>query len=311
MKPIIQEEIEQIKAQKAEGTYVDLITLGKRIKERRFTVKDIGANYRWIDHWYSEGLLLNSYEKGKWRKFNLIEFVWLKIIIKIRDFNISLKTVKSVKDILDSDFTGDDLSKTPGYNSMEIIPQIGPSDKLQIVQKILKEEKVQKEIKETHFNLFEVIIMDILTLGSWYSILIDPDGVIIPIKHSYLELFSDIPEFKNLICKSFVSISITEILRDYIIEKDIDLNNKRRLAVLTEQESIVLETIRRDDLKSVIIKFDNNKKMNLLEEVKEEKIDKAARLLELIMTNGYQDITIKTQNGNIVYCENKKKKIIR
>ena len=79
------------------------------------------------------------------------------------------------------------------------------------------------------------------------------------------------------------------------------------LALLTGEETIVLNTIRQDDLKSVIIKFDNDKKISLLEEVKEKKINKAAKLAELVMAKGYQDITIKTQDGNIVYCENKKK----
>ena len=70
---------------------------------------------------------------------------------------------------------------------------------------------------------------------------------------------------------------------------------------------MILKAIRQDNLKSVIVRFDNKNKINLLEETKVERIDKASRLFEMIMTKGYQDITIKTQNGEIVYCENKQK----
>lgn len=310
MKKIIKQEIDIIKAKKAKGEYIDTITLEKRIKEKRFTVKDIGVDYRWIDHWYSKGLLIGNYEERKWRKFNLIEYVWLKMIIKMREFNIGLETVKSVKDLLDIDITGDDFMKTNDNSLIEIIPQIAPSDLESAVRNLLKENEIQKKIKNISMNLLELYIIDILTLYSYYSILINPNGEIIPIKYSYLELYSDKMEFKNFITKSYVAISITEILRNFIEEKDIDLNNKKRLAILTEEESIVLKAIRKDDLKSVIIKFNNDNKMNLLEEIKVERIDKASRLFEMIMAKGYQDITIKTQNGEIVYCENKTKKMI-
>ncbi|MGA1976351.1 MAG: hypothetical protein ABSG89_00690 [Bacteroidales bacterium] len=311
MKHIVQSEIDILKAKRAKGDYIDTLTLKERIKERRFTVKDIGVAYRWIDHWYSKGLLLGSYKEGKWRKFNLIEYVWLKMIIKMRQFNIGLDIVKSVKDMLDFDFTFDDFKKIDGINMMDIIPKIAPSDLESEAKEILKDKEVQENIKQTHMNLLGFFIMDILLLGNCYSILINPDGAIIPVKYSFLELISDIPEFKNLIYRSFISISITEILRDYIIEKDLIINNTKRLALLTDEETIVLKTIRQDDLKSVIIRFDKDKKMNLLEEVREIKIDGAIRLTELIMAKGYQDITIKTQNGEIVYCENKRKQLIQ
>jgi hypothetical protein len=311
MRHIVQSEIDFIKAKKAKGEYIDTITLQEKIKERKFTVKEIGVDYRWIDHWHSKGLLIWNYEERKWRKFNLIEFVWLKMIIKMRQFNIGLDTVKSVKDMLDNNLTVDDFMKINGNSIMDIIPKIAPSDLESATKDFLKENEVLENIKNFKMNLLELYIMDILTLYSYCSILINPNGKIIPIKYSYLEMYSDKMEFKDFITKSYVSISITETLRDFIIEKDIDLNNTKRLALLTDEESLVLNTIRQDDLKSVIIKFDYDKKMDLLEEIREKKIDKDSRLFEIIMTKGYQDITIKTQNGEIVYCENKTKRLIQ
>jgi hypothetical protein len=311
MKHVVKSELDLINAKKERGAFVNTVTLQERIKERRFTVKDVGVDYRWINHWYSKGLLIGNYENRKWKKFNLIEYVWLKMIIKMREFNMGLETVKKVKEMLDYDFTVNDYMKMNGDSLMDVIPKLAPSDLESAAKKLLGENKVQEQIKKTQFNLIELYIMDILTLYSYYSILINPSGEIIPVKYSYLEMYSDKMEFKDFITKSYVSISITEILRDYIIEKDVDLNYGKRLAILNEEESLVLKTIRQNDLKSVLIKFDINNKINLLEETKEKKIDKASRLFELIMAKGYQDITIKTQNGGIVYCENKTKKLIQ
>ena len=47
------------------------------IKERRFSNKDLGISYRELNHWSTHGLLFETNEAGKWRKFNLIEFVWI------------------------------------------------------------------------------------------------------------------------------------------------------------------------------------------------------------------------------------------
>jgi len=309
MKALLKSELNQIKVKRAERNYVDTLTLEKRIKERVYTIKDLGANYRWLDHWHSKGLLLSSYDKHRWKKFNLIEYVWVKITIKIKEFNMGLNTVARVKEALDFNFKGNDILKNPESNFSDVISQLAPPGKSQIVKEIIKNPEIKKNIKETRFNMLEIIIMDILQFGNCYSIFINPGGDIIPVKYSYIELFSDIPEFKSLIYGSFVSISITEILRDFIIDKE--LNIKNRLALLTEEEVKVLKSIRQDDLKSVIIRFDKNKKINLLEEVKESKVDKAKRLAELIMSKGYQDITLKIQNGDIVYCENKKKTLIQ
>jgi hypothetical protein len=59
------------------------------------------------------------------------------------------------------------------------------------------------------------------------------------------------------------------------------------------------------------VRYGEDKNIDLIEIIRSEKIDKRARLIDFLMTNGYQDITIKTQNGEIVYCENKRKIMIQ
>jgi len=310
MKSIFQSEIDVLKARRAKDDYIDTISLTGKILERKFSTKDIGVNYRWLNHWQTKGLLFGSYDEYKWKKFNLQEYVWVKIILKLREFNMGLETVAAVKMILDSEITGEDLLENSEVNFNEMIAQFAPSNQKMEVAGILTNPEIQNKIKKTKINILGLFIIDILLLGNYYSIIINQTGEIFPVKYSYLELISNIPEFQNLISGSFVSISITEILRDFILEKEIFQTSKRRLALLTDEETVVLNTIRQDNLRSVTIRFDNRKKMNLLEEIRETKIDKSTRLAELIIAKGYQDITIKTQNGDIVYCENKKKTMI-
>ena len=80
-----------------------------------------------------------------------------------------------------------------------------------------------------------------------------------------------------------------------------------KLKLVTETEAQVLETLREKDLSSVMIRFDGKNEMDLLEVTKAGKLDKRVRMMDVILKDGYQVITVKTANGQIVQCENTRK----
>jgi hypothetical protein len=250
--------------------------------------------------------LIGDYPKGKWRKFNLVEFVWLKMVIKLREFNVPIEKIKWIKENLVQDIPVPEFLAQEQV--AEIMIKLASEDKRDAIMKLLKDKKIIDLLSSETMNLFETMIMDIISFKNSYSILIGPTEFI-PLKHSALESLSDLKEFNDLLRGSFISISVSEILRDYLIG-EIEVKEKNKLALLTEEEEKVLEVLRQDNLKSVMIKYGHDKEIDLLEIVKVVKIDKRARLIDFIMTHGYQDITIKTQNGEIVYCENKQKLMI-
>ena len=280
--------------------------LMKIVHEKRFTVRDVGLKYRWIRYWQEKDLLFGKYEEGKWRKFDLVEYVWLKMIILMRKFNISLDKIREIKKNLNQDAPVPQILENEEI--IDTLIKLASEEKRDAVKKILKDKEFIESIQFETINLFETLIMQIITFHSSFSILISGDEIV-PINHSLLED----PEFKSnyidLFKKSFISISISEILRDYMIGAG-NIKEKNRLAILTEAEETVLTILREQDLKSVIVRYGEDKKIDLIETIRTEKIDKRARLIDFLMTNGYQDITIKTQNGEIVYCENKRKKLI-
>jgi DNA-binding transcriptional MerR regulator len=282
---------------------LNILKLSEEIKVRRFTIKDVGVAYRSISHWDSQGLLIGEYSEGKWRKYDLVEFVWLKMIIKLREFNVSIEKIKWIKTNLIQNVK---VSELIGIEEVAdaIMKLTSESNRPELI-KLLNDRKFIDHLSTQSLNLFENIILEIITFQNSYSILIGTSEII-PIKHSALESLSELKEFNDLLRGSFIAISVSEILRDYMI-KDIGIKKKNKLVLLTEQEEKVLEVLRQEDLKSVTIKYGEDKEIDLLETVKIVKLDKRARLIDFIMTHGYQDITIKTQNGEIVYCENKKK----
>ena len=81
-----------------------------------------------------------------------------------------------------------------------------------------------------------------------------------------------------------------------------DIDNKLRLDMFSEDEWGIIEILRREKISSVTVKFDDDRKVNLVEVTKYPKIDLGRRLSSIILKEGYETITVKTQKGKIASC---------
>ncbi len=76
--------------------------IGKKISaylnERRFSLGSDKVTYRVINHWEKEGLLTfqRDSEKG-WRRYSIIDTVWMEILKTLRNFGVSIQTILEVK----------------------------------------------------------------------------------------------------------------------------------------------------------------------------------------------------------------------
>ena len=110
---------------------------------------------------------------------------------------------------------------------------------------------------------------------------------------------------------SYLSVSITDILIDFMLKNDTETLCEE-MAMITQSEKEVLDAVRQKGIKSINVKIDENHQIDLIELTKDEKgIKRDTMLTKLIMKEGYQEITIKTQDGKIVYCENTRKQKLK
>lgn len=69
----------------------------KAIHSREHVMQD-GVSCRVMNHWESQGLLeCERNNESGWRKFNLIEFVWFRIVQKLREFGLPLTKIEKAK----------------------------------------------------------------------------------------------------------------------------------------------------------------------------------------------------------------------
>ena len=71
-----------------------------RLRERKYTTKDVGISYRVMSHWESNKLIPEGVVQEGWRDFSLVEMVWLKIIVHLRKFGFSLTCLMSKISVL-------------------------------------------------------------------------------------------------------------------------------------------------------------------------------------------------------------------
>ncbi len=83
--------------------------LRETLNERKYTVKETPVSYRVINHWGSNNILPEGVkDDGGWKKFNLIEVVWLYAASQMRDFGLSLEKISIVRNsVMDLDERGE------------------------------------------------------------------------------------------------------------------------------------------------------------------------------------------------------------
>ena len=68
-------------------------------KERNIKFKSV--TYRQLNSWEAEGLLTIEREGSEWRKFSIIDAIWVKMIKELREFGMSRKQLKVAKESLE------------------------------------------------------------------------------------------------------------------------------------------------------------------------------------------------------------------
>lgn len=89
--------------------------LSALLNQKSYTMKYVkGIPRSSISRWQDEGVL--DVDEGgvqKWRKFNLIELLWLSVIEELRTFGFSISNIKNVKEQLFASITLEDQQQYP------------------------------------------------------------------------------------------------------------------------------------------------------------------------------------------------------
>jgi DNA-binding transcriptional MerR regulator len=170
------------------------------LQEKRFTVKEADITYRVANHWESVGLIDNERTTDQgWRKYSILDLVWLRLISDMRQLGVPIEVLSSVKKSLESKFIEDRLDK-----------------------------------HKRRVALLEIYIAAALVYGEVVYLVVLPDGRTEPM--SYTEYVNTLP-FAGI--GHHVHISISHVLQRLFPKLAVQTNFKSTISVADDELELI------------------------------------------------------------------------
>lgn len=263
----------------------------KTIEGIYFTKKDLkDITYRTINYWDEKGyLFLNKNMEGEWRRFNLVHMVWIRFLDTLRELGVS------VDDIV-----------TAMFGMFGYIPAL-KNDEIKEAAAKLPEKQRDKLLTLIGYSVenfesgFRFYVYYALFLRKPIAIRYYKEGFCEVVKGITNESFPlDIKEYVEGLNKSFISISLNELIQQFISSQKLEVIGS--LNILSENEMELLAHIRRKEVKEIKVQLEDGSPV-LLEIIDtKENTDLSKRIYEYI-TSPYQRIEFKTNGGKTAYFE--------
>jgi len=289
-------------------TYIEKLKLNTptylmEFSERKYKPSELGISARNINNWSDNNIIPLAKKKG-WHKFNLTECVWLKIILHLRELNINLAAIRIIKETL---FSKLDLSKL--IEEQDVFKKLKSAFEVNDYEnaaEIIDSSEFKESMKEESMTILDSLIIDLIVTRSNYRLLFNNNGNVMIHKDNFEEYLKSLPDYQQILKTTHVSVSINQVLSE-ITNELIEDDDLAKLQILTIDENRIIDLIREKGTKKAEITFASDATPKMIKVTSQNKLDSAARVKELIMEGGYQDIKITTQNGEVVNFENTRK----
>jgi hypothetical protein len=277
--------------------------------ERRFTLKHASVKKQELAYWKKEGLyeMLNVSEDREWTRFHFFDYVWLKLVSELRKFNMPVKEISKIRQHF---FTlNDDTIRTLLARGLDEASNYPVTIAVDVKDLRNEEFNLIALMFRKYFPPFNLFVLSLLLDRRRLNLLVNFNGEMgwfSPDLVNNADLFREFLTFSN---QAHVSIPVNKILDEFYDNPEIKLKDIQEVFQLTKTEIKLFEIIRTEGITEVKIKLKPDKGgLILVETVYNENIEKTILQLDRIVNKeGYQVITIKTENNSIRHLEIRKK----
>lgn len=199
-----------------EKRIAESMSLVAYLSDKKFTLANIGLSDKISFDWTKSGLYLEEKNVRGRRKYNAIEYVWLRLVKELREFGLSYDAIRNVKKVVLKkvrvqdyllQLLKEDLKKTEDLKSIQ----------LQINLALKSNSEFQKVIKEASTDLmnstFCILIHMSLVNKSNSTLLIKKDGTTI------VRNGKDVPENKGsseALNEPFISYPLRHVIIEFM-----------------------------------------------------------------------------------------------
>jgi hypothetical protein len=284
------------------------------LEEERFKISDLGVTSRVFSNWKLNNVIPKD-DGRQWVRLNFFEYFWIQMIIDLRNLGIPLERIAKVKDQLfqriqirdayfdeKGDFIEETLAMLNGFLSKEEILQL--KDYLVTGR---DNEKIAAYLDSSSCIFFGLVI-NVLFKQSDDRITIDKDG-----KVDYI-MADDQSEgyFLNPIYSGPVVVISLKRYVYLLMTEPHHVPRAQQLGLLNIVESEVIQSMRENNLKELIISFDPNGEHQDITYVwsKNIKQEDMENVMNQFLGKKHVALTMKSNDGKTVQYEYQNRKRI-
>jgi DNA-binding transcriptional MerR regulator len=265
------------------------------MRNTTFKRSELNLDARVANHWAEKGLFPKKYDTGSWFIFDLTDAFWIKIIMKLREFNVSLEVIKHIKEEF--------------FNTPKSIVDI--ENKEFVIQKLkdlemFKEEEVNQitddEIWDKVFNIklndFETMLQSILLERKQYFIILNNKGNVILSNEENIESLNDnkyIAKYQEIVSKSHLRISMNEVLREFV-ETLGELVCTEKIPILTKMELETIQLMNMEETYTLNLRRAGQSDYDIIHLNENNRNEYKTLVYELIIEKKYRNIVIESRN---------------
>jgi hypothetical protein len=307
------EEIE--KAMNEHGITVQAIEkLYPKLYEPVMNLSVTGVPARMYFYWKKSGLIdrfpEEQIEKG-WIKINLIEYLWIKVIVILRDYGVPFEKIKETKELMFMNIF-DVLSEQKDDYIQFLRDNSNVSEKkIKTVDKALTLARIEMNNSPEEFQIYHTLlgnlILDLLVRNDKGYITLLKQETEYEVGYFSVKSISEFETYvQPLFDKPCLFIPIRSIIQEFLEDNKTE-KIVESISLLNLKEMKVIEAIRNKDFKEIIIRQDGKKESIIIEIEKDGNIldQKAKEVKRILGLNEYSEVTIKFRNDKNLYFKNK------
>jgi DNA-binding transcriptional MerR regulator len=285
-----------------EKRYERILELCDRLMLKSFIGTDTGVPYRSINHWENAGLIDNDRgEARSWRRFSFVEFIWIRMIDEMRKVGLPMDTIKAVKQSLFQPASIADLD----IHLRSIYKARGVANKEHEAGREAMEKDMQGrfdggfEEQQLDGNWLQHLILSSIVKRCPVVLVVFTDGTPLAI-HEEPDYFIFPEHLDRMSFETHVRIPITGIIKEFLMG-GLAIERIGDLQILEPNEQTVLRIIHSGQYDSVTVNF-KDQKMKSLELRQSQEVTR--RIVDVLASGKYQDISIVQHEGQITKIEN-------
>ena len=219
-----------------------------KLRERVFLKTELDVVYTDLVNWERSGLLSigGDSNKGDWKKVNYTEYIWIKIIVELRNYGFNYDEIELIKQGLFEEITIGQFMQSVTEDKENFIEKLGdePFNKLNAFD--LNHIDLNESAEITYLD---TIVVNAIAANEDWSLLFIKDipGACIPMSAESLRGFhlkNTTNELSSLLTQTYLSVSLSRIT-DNFLKRGNDNFESRTISILTKEEHAVLKHIRK------------------------------------------------------------------